>query len=48
MPTVQMMYYHRGRGIRPSVSFPAEQALFDEIRRKADSAAEAEENEDDW
>ena len=42
---VWTMYYHRGRWIRPTISTPTRQKEFEERRRKADSAAAAEENE---
>jgi len=40
-----MMFHHRGRWIRPSMSTFDGQLKFEEARRKADSAAKAEENE---
>ena len=46
LPQTWTMYYHQGRWIRPSMSTYAAQQVFEEVRRKADSAAEAEENED--
>lgn len=45
MPQQWTMFYHRGRWIRPSLSTPEGQKEFEERRRKADSAAAAEENE---
>jgi hypothetical protein len=44
-PQEWTMFYHRGRWIRPTLSSPQEQLRFEERRRKADSAAKAEENE---
>lgn len=44
-PQKWTMYYHRGRWIRPTMSTLAGQVRFEERRRKADSAAKAEENE---
>jgi hypothetical protein len=44
-PQEWKMYYHRGHWIRPTLSSLGEQLRFEERRRKADSAAEAEENE---
>ena len=44
-PQEWTMFYHRGRWIRPTLSMPEEQLRFEERRRKADSAAKAEENE---
>lgn len=44
-PQEWTMFYHRGRWIRPTLSTPEEQLRFEERRRKADSAAKAEENE---
>ena len=44
-PQEWTMFYHRGRWIRPSLSHPTGQIEFEERRRKADSAARAEENE---
>ncbi|MEW6050797.1 MAG: hypothetical protein AB1644_07015 [Candidatus Zixiibacteriota bacterium] len=40
-----MLYFHRGRWIRPSVGTIEIQREYDQIRRQADSAAEAEEHE---
>ena len=40
-----MMYFHRGRWIRPSVGSIEIQREYDQIRRQADSAAEAEEHD---
>jgi hypothetical protein len=45
-PQDWQMYYHKGRWIRPSMSNHSAQVVFEEVRRKADSAAEAEENEE--
>jgi len=45
LPQEWTMFYHRGRWIRPTLSNPARQLQFEERRRKADSAARAEENE---
>ena len=44
-PQEWTMYYHRGHWIRPTLSTPEEQLRFEERRRKADSAARAEEDE---
>lgn len=40
-----MMYYYKGRWIRPSVGVSSLQWMYDEMIRKADSAAAAEEAE---
>jgi hypothetical protein len=45
LPQKWMMFYHRGRWIRPTLSSFTGQLQFEERRRKADSAAKAEENE---
>lgn len=42
-----LMHYHRGRWIRPTMSNYISQESFEEIRRKADSAAQAEEEEEE-
>ena len=47
LPQEWMMYYHKGRWIRPTLSSISHQLDFEERRRQADSAAAAEE-EDDW
>jgi len=44
-PQEWTMFYHRGRWIRPTLSSFTGQLQFEERRRKADSAAKAEENE---
>jgi hypothetical protein len=44
-PQEWTMYYHCGHWIRPTLSSPGDQLRFEERRRKADSAARAEENE---
>ena len=44
-PQDWQMYYHMGRWIRPTMSNHSAQVVCEEVRRKADSAAEAEENE---
>jgi len=46
LPQEWTMYYHKGRWIRPTMSTPAGQAEFEERKRKADSAAAAEEDEE--
>ena len=48
LPQEWIMYYYKGRWIRPTVSNPEHQVLYDERRRLADSAAAAEEDEEDW
>jgi len=48
MPQEWVMYYHRGRWIRPTLSSIKYQAIYEERRRQADSAAAAEEDGDDW
>jgi hypothetical protein len=45
MPQKWVMYYDHGHWIRPTISTPTRQKEFEERRRKADSAATAEENE---
>jgi hypothetical protein len=45
LPQKWVMYYDHGHWIRPTISFRARQVEFEERRRKADSAAAAEEKE---
>jgi hypothetical protein len=44
---MDMVYYHRDRWIRPTLGYSQHQHLYEEMIRKADSAAAVEEREED-
>lgn len=48
MPQLWTLFYHQDKWIRPTLSTLENQLVFEERRRKADSAAAVEEDSEDW